>query len=203
MLPSLRGMRTRASWARALATSTTQPPSGGFWQQWEREQWERDQLWEEAQQRLRVERAAQADEWERIRAAWKQGATELPPKERVKFWFEGGSYRAATPEQAAAWHAKFHSGGATESQQAMRAHLNAPGDKRGFYAALGLVSAESRRADAATLQAAFRRTVLMNHPDTAQPGSSDAEARTRRFRAAVAAWDVLRDKTQRERYDRE
>jgi len=199
-----RGVRTRASRLRALATSTTHPPSGGFWQQWEREQWERDQLWEEAQQRLRVERAAQSEEWERIRTAWKNGATELPKKERVKFWFEGGSYRAATPEQASAWYSlNFHSGGgATHQSQHASADLKAPGDKRGFYAALGLVSTESRRADAAALQAAFRRTVLENHPDTA-PSNADEEARTRRFRAAVAAWDVLRDKTQRERYDRE
>lgn len=195
-----RGVRTRASWSRALATSTTHPPTGGYWQQWQREQWERDQLWEEAQARLRVERRAQDAEWDRIRLAWKQGATELPPKERVKFWFEGGSYRAATPEHTADWQAKFQSGGA-DGTQTQAPSTRPPSDRRGFYAALGLATAESRRADAATLQAAFRRTVLDCHPDTA-PGTDD-EARTRRFRAAVAAWEVLKDKTQRERYDRE
>ena len=196
-MSAVRGVRTRASWSRAFATSTTHSPPGGYWQQWEREQWERDQLWEEAQARLRVERAQQAEEWMRIRQGWNEsGATEWKPKERVKFWFEGGSYRAATPEQSAAWQEKFQSGGAASAQAQW-----APGDRRGFYAALGLATAESRRADAATLQAAFRRTVLENHPDTA-PGTDD-EARTKRFRAAVAAWDVLREKTQRERYDRE
>ena len=197
-----RGVRTRASWSRALATSTTHPPPGGFWQQWQRELDERRELWEEAQQRLRVERAAQNDEWDRIRAAWKEGAKELPPRERVRFWFEpGGTYRAATPEQASAWQQQYRGSGADKAGQSASS-APAPGDKRGFYAALGLVTAESRRADAAALQAAFRRTVLDNHPDMA-PDAKDDEARTRRFRAAVAAWEVLRDKAQRERYDRE
>ena len=43
--------------------------------------------------------------------------------------------------------------------------------------------------------------MLANHPDTAT--GADEEARTKRFRAAVAAWDVLRDKALRDRYDRE
>lgn len=155
---------------------------------------ERRQLWDEAQLRLQSQRALQAEEWRRIRQAWADGATQLPPREKVRWWWEGGEHRA-TPEQAAAWQRQFQSGGAREARVG-----RAPGDARGYYAALGLVTVESRRADATTLQSAFRRTVLANHPDTA---GGDDEARTRRFRAAVSAWDVLRDKAQRERYDRE
>ncbi len=71
----------------------------------------------------------------------------------------------------------------------------APSDARGHYAALGLLTPEARRADAAALQRAFQKTVIAHHPDTAPAGSP------LRFRAAMAAWEVLRDATRRRRYD--
>jgi hypothetical protein len=54
---------------------------------------ERDQLWEEAQLRLKAQRVLQDEEWRHIRAQWAQGATSQPPKEKVKWWWEGGQHR--------------------------------------------------------------------------------------------------------------
>ena len=194
------GVRTRAS-LRAAAFSTQAP--GGYWTQWERELRERRELWEEAQVRLQAQHVQTADEWANIRKEWAAGAKEQKPKERVTWWWEGGDHRSS-PEEAAAWRKQFHGGGDAARRDPARTSSRAPGDSRGHYAAIGLVTAESRRADAEQVQAAFRRTVLACHPDTAPSGLSGAgnEARTRRFRAAVSAWDVLRDKAQRERYDR-
>jgi DnaJ-class molecular chaperone len=53
--------------------------------------------------------------------------------------------------------------------------------------------------DAPTLAAAFRRTVLACHPDTAPPGAAPDFAR--RFRLAMDAWEVLREPAKRKRYD--
>lgn len=193
------GVRTRAS-LRAAAFSTQAP--GGYWTQWERELRERRELWEEAQLRLKAQHMQQADEWTAIRKEWAAGAKQQQPKERVTWWWEGGDHRAS-PEEAAAFRKQFHGGGSDAPRRdPARTSSRAPGDSRGHYAAIGLVTAESRRADAEQVQAAFRRTVLDCHPDTAPKGAGNDEARTRRFRAAVSAWDVLRDKAQRERYDR-
>ena len=89
-------------------------------------------------------------------------------------------------------------GASTSSSRATSA-LNAPSDAAGHYAALGLVSAEARCVDTTTLHAAFRRTVLACHPDTAPPGAAPDFAR--RFRRAMDAWEVLREPAKRKRYD--
>lgn len=81
---------------------------------------------------------------------------------------------------------------------AARGTADSPSDSRGLYAALGLTTVESRRVDAQALHAAFRRTVVACHPDTAPAGTRDA---AKRFRAAVEAWEVLREPARRRRYD--
>ncbi len=62
------------------------------------------------------------------------------------------------------------------------------------YAALGL----TRSASDAEIKKAYRRIVKTSHPDL-HPDDPDAEAR---FKAAAAAYDLLKDPEQRARFDR-
>lgn len=62
------------------------------------------------------------------------------------------------------------------------------------YAALGV----KRTATAEEIRKAYKRIARESHPDL-NPGDPAAEAR---FKAAAAAWDLLRDPEKRARYDR-
>ncbi|KAK1861951.1 hypothetical protein I4F81_004527 [Pyropia yezoensis] len=64
-----------------------------------------------------------------------------------------------------------------------------------YYGALGVTPS----ASAADLRAAYLRTARASHPDTYRGG--DAAGAAERFRRASAAYEVLRDKDLRARYD--
>lgn len=82
-------------------------------------------------------------------------------------------------------------------------------DANDFYGALGI----SRDATIADIKAAYKRTVKHVHPDKVMPSHADATSDNKRdlqcgharaseaFRTIKAAFDILRDTTQRHSYD--
>jgi hypothetical protein len=174
----------------------------------------RSRRWEDAERGQRRATPEQAAQWQVLacaaagaasksstRRAWtpacmrRQGATKAVPL-----------VAASLTASLARAQRHFADGAADDAEGSSRARTRsaagstrAPSDARGHYAALGLKTAESRRCTHAELHAAFRRTVLACHPDTAPEGATDSYAR--RFRAAVDAWELLRDERQRKRYD--
>lgn len=71
----------------------------------------------------------------------------------------------------------------------------APGDPLGYYRALGV----KPTATTAEIAEAFRGLALKHHPDRA--ADKDKEAATRAFQRVTEAYQVLRDRRKRARYD--
>src|SRR5437867_9279481 len=65
--------------------------------------------------------------------------------------------------------------------------------KRDYYEVLGL----ARTAGEEEIKKAYRKIAFEQHPDR-NPGSKDAEAK---FKEATEAYEVLRDRDKRSRYD--
>ena len=191
-----------AAFARSLCSEAR-----GYWGLWEDQQRERRRAWEEARERNASAQDAERLEWARLRRAWatlsesdkaNAGESQQSSRSRVTWWWEEptNGTRRATAEDAAAFsrrHRDFEDG----KTPPMRRQ---PSDARGLYAALGLRTSAERRCSALDLRAAFQRTALANHPDTAQQAATP-DVLASRFRQAKEAFDLLRDPLKRERYD--
>lgn len=184
--------RSRASPLHAAGAAWR--ASSGYLGDWEREQKAARELWDEGLLRRQEAEATRDADWDAIRSGWTAtpGKPQGASRSRVTWWWEDAvkGERRATPEAAQEWR-QAHA----ESQTARAAPVAAPSDTGGHYAALGLLTPQSRRCDAQTLADAFRSTAKATHPDVAGGGD------LRRFRRAVEAWELLRDDGWRKRYD--